>query len=461
MEIVDKLLGAGNGEKSPAQQFAVWNRARLLAVESGDLAATRKVADEMILHFQIDAGKANFAVLKAVSETAGAGADAPVAEFALSLLDEALAADRFDSADEIHAIALHAARKGNDAEIVKRLQQRAKDIQRCRTAYEALLDLTDKIRKDPDNPEANTAVGKYYCLSKRDWDKGLPMLARGSDAELKAAARKDRANPQSADERLAVGDLWWELGEKLEGDEQESMRTRALKWYQDSINNLTGLTHARVEKRLEQYASLLGLEPKTEKPPAASQTAAAEVKKAPSYRTRTTRSSRYAYARPQQSRPVAAAPESTILGGMADPQFTDVAPEGGVLVGFEVGLGKWATSDIICAIRPIFRTRSGGEVLGQQHGTNTSRLLRVKAKSGYAVGGITARSTIVLDGFSVTFMRYNGRNLSLPNSYESQWMGCPEQNRLTRLGGDGTLIVGICGKENNKDCTGLGLVMKR
>ncbi|MGA2064245.1 MAG: trypsin-like peptidase domain-containing protein [Thermoguttaceae bacterium] len=459
LAMVDKLLGAANGEKSPAQQFALLNRARLVAIASGDLAATRKVADEMVLHFQIEQRKANLAVLKAVAETAAGPQNAPVAEFAMTLLEEAIAADRFDAAEELHGIALRAARKAGDGEIVKRLQHRGKDLERYRAAYDVIQDWRAAIRKDPNDPAANTALGKYYCLSKRDWEQGLPMLARGSDAELKSAAEKDQANPESPEDRLAVGDRWWELGEKLEGDEQESMRARALKWYQDSIANLTGLTHARVEKRLEQYASLLETEPK--QPVASVRPAPGDTTKAPVHKTRPTRPSKYPRPQPPHPAPVATVAQNKIVGGAADPQFSDVAPEGGVLVGFEVGLGKWATNDIIAAIRPIFRTRSGGEVLGKQHGTNTSRLLRVKAKSGYAVAGITVKSMLLVDGFSVTFMRYNGHVLSPAGSYESEWIGGPGGGRQTRLGGDGTLVIGLSGKENDKDCTGLGLVMKR
>ena len=79
-------------------------------------------------------------------------------------------------------------------------------------------------------------------------------------------------------------------------------------------------------------------------------------------------------------------------------------PEGSVLVGFEVGLGKWGNSDVVHAIRPIFRTAAGHETFGKQHGTDTSRVIVVKAKRGYAVGSITAKSMALLDGFSVTFM---------------------------------------------------------
>ena len=49
------------------------------------------------------------------------------------------------------------------------------------------------LENDPTNPAANLAAGRHLCLVQGDWDRGLPMLALGSDAELKAAATKDLA----------------------------------------------------------------------------------------------------------------------------------------------------------------------------------------------------------------------------------------------------------------------------
>ncbi len=51
---------------------------------------------------------------------------------------------------------------------------------------------------------------------------------------------------------------------------------------------------------------------------------------------------------------VYAGPAPRIVGGGIDPQFKDAAPQKGLLVGFEVGLGKWFNNDVVTAIRPIF-----------------------------------------------------------------------------------------------------------
>ncbi len=51
--------------------------------------------------------------------------------------------------------------------------------------------------------------------------------------------------------------------------------------------------------------------------------------------------------------------EPTILAGAFDPQFKDAAPEGALLVGFELGFGKWGNWDMIRTVRPVFQSASG------------------------------------------------------------------------------------------------------
>jgi hypothetical protein len=149
-----------------------------------------------------------------------------------------------------------------------------------------------------------------------------------------------------------------------------------------------------------------------------------------------------------------------IQGGGGDPEFTDRAPEGGLLVGFEIGLGKFVNNDVVHAGRPVYRV-GDKESLGKQYGTDTSRVVRVVAKPGYAVGAITAKAGLTVDGMSVTFMKVTSTGrLDPQDSYESDWIGGMGGGGPERLGGDGSPVIGIIGKANVKDMTGLGLLMK-
>jgi hypothetical protein len=152
--------------------------------------------------------------------------------------------------------------------------------------------------------------------------------------------------------------------------------------------------------------------------------------------------------------------QTQILGGAFDPTFKDRGPGDGLLVGLDVGLGKFLNLDVVKAVQPRYRTGQG-EVAGEKYGTDFSHLVSVKARPGYAVGAINVKAGLLVNGFSVTFMRVKGAVLDPADSYESAWIGDKTGGSgPTVLGGDGAPIVGIIGKRNARDCNGLGLLKK-
>lgn len=149
----------------------------------------------------------------------------------------------------------------------------------------------------------------------------------------------------------------------------------------------------------------------------------------------------------------------TILGGAFDPEFKDVAPDGGLLVGFEVGFGESFGREMIRAVRPIYRA-GGRETVGEQYGTQLAKLVTLKARDGYAVGAIAVKHGLGFDGMSVTFMKVVDGKLDPKDSYESEFVGSDENKTPTKMTGAGVPAVGIVGKSNDKDMTGMGLLFK-
>ena len=95
-------------------------------------------------------------------------------------------------------------------------------------------------------------MGKYECFFKGDWEKGVSNLALGKDDNLKAVAAMELKRPASSTEQAKLGDDWWDLAEKQEGVTRLQMQQRAAYWYQKAMPGLSGLTKAKVEKRLGQ-----------------------------------------------------------------------------------------------------------------------------------------------------------------------------------------------------------------
>jgi hypothetical protein len=164
--------------------------------------------------------------------------------------------------------------------------------------------------------------------------------------------------------------------------------------------------------------------------------------------------------------------ESTPQLGRSDKTnlFKDLPGDGAVLVGFEIGVGPFFNDEGVYALRPIYLTTEG-EVNTETFGlfndkrlpdkrvirTRVKRTLRVVAKPGYAVGGVTLRTGLNIDGMSITFMRINGRTLDPQRSYESEWIGGRGGSAEKLISGDGAPIIGIYGNQNPEHVYSLGL----
>jgi S1-C subfamily serine protease len=147
----------------------------------------------------------------------------------------------------------------------------------------------------------------------------------------------------------------------------------------------------------------------------------------------------------------------TILGGAFDPAFTETAPDGGMLVGLEIGLAPAFGRTMTRAIRAIYRV-GDKEVFGEQRGIRPKSVVVFKAEEGYAVGAVSVMHGLGFDGISVTFMKVVNGKLDPKDSYESDYVGSDEKKPLTKLGGDGSPILGIVGKTNATELTGFGLL---
>src|SRR5439155_16329922 len=132
----------------------------------------------------------------------------PVLEVALIVLEEAKGADDYAVAGRLLAVARKAA---PNARIVL---ERDSHIEVLRKEYEKLREAVQTLTTNPKDPAANLAVGRFQCFSKGDWDKGLPMLAAGSDAGLADLAKKDLSKPTDPAVRVEVGEGWLERARK-------------------------------------------------------------------------------------------------------------------------------------------------------------------------------------------------------------------------------------------------------
>jgi hypothetical protein len=148
----------------------------------------------------------------------------------------------------------------------------------------------------------------------------------------------------------------------------------------------------------------------------------------------------------------------TIGGSWGNP-FTD-APKGeALLIGFIMHYGTDNSNTVLQSVTPIWLT-SRGEVTGTAYGAPEGAHVMVKAKPGYAVGGMEGRGGTKVDSLQLTFMKIKGTGLDSADSYKSNIIGGAKGGDLKTIAGDGSAIVGIYGG-SGKDLNSLGLLSSK
>jgi hypothetical protein len=230
-------------------RYVLLREARDLGAQSGDLATAQAAIDDLARTFVLDA----LEMTTAAMTTAAKSAKTPealeaVANGYLGLADKALAGDRYDDAAALLVKAENAAKAAQNFPLLTRAQAQRKEVADLLKEFQRVKAAEKTLAENPDDPAACAAVGKFLCLMKRDWEKGLPMLAKGNDAALQAAAQKDLAGSA-----MEAGDAWWEIADKTkETVSKRKLLARARLWYERALPALSGLSKAKVEKRLEE-----------------------------------------------------------------------------------------------------------------------------------------------------------------------------------------------------------------
>ncbi|MBA3937481.1 MAG: hypothetical protein H0X38_08465 [Planctomycetes bacterium] len=114
-----------------------------------------------------------------------------------------------------------------------------------------------KLLDNPEDADANSAVGKHFALEGNSWELGLPLLAHGSDADFKKIAEMELAKPAGALQQVEVADRWYDLGKKGRSPTKDAMLSRSFMWYKGALPGLTGVTKDKVAQRLEELEGLL------------------------------------------------------------------------------------------------------------------------------------------------------------------------------------------------------------
>jgi len=257
--LAKKLFSDASKTGEPSGRYALLRVARDIATQGCDGLTAFQIIDAMDGEFQVDSVTMKASVLYSLAQKARLPADRrSIVQQALLLVDLAVARDDYELSAKLVAMALTEVRKLRDANYVKAVTARSEEVEELGKAYANVKASAERLKESPTDAEANSVVGRYRCLLKGDWESGLPMLALGSDAGLKALAVKELEPPADQNGQLALADAWWEFADTEEGRTQANVLAHAVYWYTRAEPNLSGIEKAKCLKRIEEVRQSSG-----------------------------------------------------------------------------------------------------------------------------------------------------------------------------------------------------------
>jgi tetratricopeptide (TPR) repeat protein len=220
---------------------------RLIAVK--DFSRVVDVVDRLEQEYVTDPLALRTYTLTEASDVARQPADKQaVVLCALDLAEAAIARQRLKEALSLARMA-----DGQSRTLADVLRARALALKGEIERHQAEFDSVEKARKTlatmPNDGAALLVDGKYRCLVLGEWAEGLPILARGGDAPLAAAARLDIAGVSPTVSAGQIGDAWFALGDG--NDKQSGCLARALYWYRQAVDAAPAIEQDQMRRKIE------------------------------------------------------------------------------------------------------------------------------------------------------------------------------------------------------------------
>jgi hypothetical protein len=252
--LAKKLLSqAQDSANHPTTRFVLLREAREAAIQAGDSRLALVAIDEAARVFMLDAVPLKVAAVSRIASSAKGTAGWEAAELCLAVADEAALQESYDLGTILVKRAQALAGAPRNPSLISLAQGRSKDLQELPKERDRAVAAEKSLHTTPDDPNSCAVLGRYLALVKGDWDRGLPLLAKGSDVRLKTLAERDLSAPSKPDFQAEMGHEWWTASEAEASPRARSrMRTRAKAWYDRALPSLGGLLSVKAKKRSEE-----------------------------------------------------------------------------------------------------------------------------------------------------------------------------------------------------------------
>src|SRR5665213_87825 len=233
-----------------ASEFVLYGESRDLAIAAGDCKTALRAIDDLCLRFRVNSGeiksKAGAALVQAHPSPSDSAA---LAAFFHAATFDAITLGDYASAQRLAGIEETAAAHSHRDALIAAAQMNSHRAHALLVESERGESALKKLKANANDPQSNFEAGRFLCFVKSDWENGLPLLAKGSDAELKSLALSDQSHPSDLKSIMYIGGKWWKLSMSRHGDETP-LRERAAFWYRQAVPLANGLELVLAQRRI-------------------------------------------------------------------------------------------------------------------------------------------------------------------------------------------------------------------
>ena len=275
-DFADVLLKAVSTETGDKRYVMLRDSAQISA-ENFKLPTSFAALEKMVDTYQVKFDPISSDVLK----TAKKGAKSPeqnaeYAELGIKLADLGMKWNEYDAAVRAVNESKSVAGKSGDKSLVDKTNEKLKEVTLLKKEFDDYVKAEDGLSKitfedtvnDPkkkaDFERFNLIAGKWQCFKEDKWNIGIYMLPLGSDKDLASIAQKEQKLFESkvaltAENFYDLAEAWYAKTKK-EPDQREKAKygTRALHWYDRTLETATGALKAKTETRIGELGALVG-----------------------------------------------------------------------------------------------------------------------------------------------------------------------------------------------------------
>lgn len=239
-------------DQSPAEVYVLLDQSLLLATNAGEPRQVSRALRSLDSRFKVDAyEKVNFAANGMRRSLRTPEQHEAMIDFCMEWSDRAVEEEDYMDAARFLQTAQASVRMTRNPALTRMLTSRINEVGELRREFSRIEEDMQVLKDKPDDPRANLQVGKYLALYRGEWDKGLPMLAKGSEQRLADLAKAELSIKKDAESLIAMGDQWAEAAAGESGLVGNAMRERANHWYRQALPKVAGLERSALREKMQ------------------------------------------------------------------------------------------------------------------------------------------------------------------------------------------------------------------